>query len=136
MVNSKFLYMKLLGFLTAIIGFSYSLTSFYNFFEVVFGQRALMNGVNIWISGIGLLFPLFVFILGVFFYFYADVFSEKKNKAIFISIILSVIISAICIIFSNINALNNVMEFVHFSFGYVLLLLNVFFLYGKYKYKY
>jgi len=138
LVNARFLYMKLLGFFTAIVGFSYSLTSFFNFFEVVFESKITPGGINIWISGIGLLFPLFVFVLGVFFYFYADVFDGNRSKLVLVAIIINVIINVICIIpliFKEIF-ISNMIEFIHFSFGYILVLLNIFFLYGKYNYKY
>lgn len=138
MINAKFIYMKLLGFLTSIIGFSYSLTCFYNFFGILFRDKIITSGINIWISWIGLLFPLFIFVFGVFFYFYADVFSLEKNKWILYSVILSFIISLLCIFESifEIKLLSDLMEFLHYSFGYVLLVLNILYLYGKYRYKY
>ena len=138
MINAKFVYMKLLGFFTSIIGFSFSLTCFYNFFDVIFRDKIITSGINMWISWIGLLFPLFVFIFGVFFYFYADVFVLKKNNWIFYSIVLSIIISLFCIIASliDIELLSDAIEFLHYSFGYVLLVLNILYLYGKCRYKY
>lgn len=138
MLNAKFIYMKLLGFFTSIIGFSYSLTCFYNFFDVIFRDKIITSGINIWVSLLGLIFPLFIFVFGVFFYFYADVFSLEKNKWINYSIIISIIISLFCILTSiiDIGLLRDSMEFLHYSFGYVLFVLNILYLYGKYRYKF
>ena len=38
-MKSRYLYMKILGLLLVIVGFSYSITSFNNFFEYIFNIR-------------------------------------------------------------------------------------------------
>lgn len=67
----KFFYMKIVGLLWVIGGFSYSLTSFYNFYDYLFGNVSIANG-NIVIMALGLIIPLYSFIFGVYFYFYTD----------------------------------------------------------------
>ena len=71
-MKSRFIYMKFLGLLLVVIGFSYSITSFYNFFSYIFDSKIFSENLNIIVSSIGLLFPLTVFVFGVYFYFYTD----------------------------------------------------------------
>ena len=123
-----------------IIGFSYCLTSFFNFFEILLGNKIVVDGSNIWFMVIGLIFPLFIFIFGVFFYFYADSLANENNHKVLISIVLTIIISVINIILSIISISNDFFEdiliLVHPSFGYTALIIGVLLIYGKYKYKY
>lgn len=141
-MNLKFWYMKSLGFLMVIIGFMYSITSFYNFFEVVFGNKIMVQDANIWLMSIGLLFPLFVFVFGVFFYFYADLFSEKPSKWVLVSLVLMIIIAFFNILLSifwdnsSWQSFVSISEFIHRSFGYVVLFLSIFLLWGKKRFKY
>lgn len=139
-MNNKFWYMKLLGFFITIIGFSYCLTSFFNLFEFLFGNKLIVEGANMWIMGIGLIFPLFIFIFGVFFYFYSDTLPGDNNRNILISIIITVVISIINIILSIIKLSTDFFEdlfmLIHPSFGYSVLIISVLLVYGKYKYKY
>lgn len=139
-MNARFIYMKLLGFMTVIIGFSYSLTSLYNFLEILFKHKLVANGVNIFISLLGLLFPIFIFVFGLFLYFYADITEKKNSKFVNISIIINFLISIICIIISMFNYRNLFLEdlilLVHNSFGYLVLIINILCIYGKYKYIY
>lgn len=139
-MSIKFWYMKILGFLTTLIGFSYCLTSFFNLFETIFGAKIITEGSSVFIMSIGLIFPLFVFIFGVFFYFYADVLDSKNNKNILISIIIMLVIGIFNVLLSlfNINILfiSDVLAFIHYSFGYVVLVISSFLLYGRIKYKY
>ena len=68
---TKFTYMKLISLLLIILGFGYSITSFSNFYAYLFGDIIIANA-NTYIMATGLLFPLYTFIFGVFFYFYTD----------------------------------------------------------------
>lgn len=139
-MNAKFWYMKILGFLITIIGFSYSLTSLYNFFDIVFENKIMVEGSNILVMSLGIIFVIFVFIFGVFFYFYADVFKNERNKLVLISIIIMFIISIINILSSSIDFVsrffNDLVELIHPSFGYANLILGVLLVYGYFKYKY
>lgn len=135
-MSIKFLYMKLVGLLMVIIGFTYSLTSFYNFFDVIFGHKIVVESANIYVMSIGLIFPLFIFVFGVFFYFYADIYNEKPSKLVFILSIITMIIGIIKIlIYIKIIPLY-LMEFIHISFAYCILILSIMLIYGKLKYKY
>lgn len=135
-MNYKYIYMKILGFFTAIVGFSYSLTTCYNFFELVFDSKSIINTSNIIIMGLGIIYPIFVFVFGVFYYFYADV--SLKNNVINSLIVINVIMNLLFLggRWLNLEFIKSVFELIHYSFGYVLLLLNMFFIYGKYKHNY
>lgn len=140
-MSLKFIYMKLLGLFMTVVGFAYCLTSFYNFFDVLLGEKLISQNVNILIASIGLFFPLFVFIFGVYFYFYADVLTDKSSKLTLIGTITLSIISIIKILlgtklFSRLGELSYLIEFIHPSFGYVILLISFLLIYGKFVYKY
>ncbi len=127
---TKFLYMKILGLFMVILGFSYCLTSFYNFYDYIFGVNYIAN-VNVWIMAIGLIFPLYTFIFGVFFYFYTD-----RDFASINPFILSSGISLLIIGISRIFISNGIMEFLHYTFPYVLVILSLLLIYGCIKFKY
>ena len=127
---TKFLYMKILGLFMVVLGFSYCLTSFYNFYDYIFGINYIANG-NIWIMSIGLIFPLYTFIFGVFFYFYTD-----RDFANINPFILSSGISLLIVGISRILISNGIMEFLHFTFAYVLIILSSLLIYGCFRFKY
>ena len=127
---TKFIYMKLLGLLMVILGFSYCLTSFYNFYDYLFGKIAYAN-TNIYIMMIGLLFPLYTFIFGIYFYFYSDKFFAKINPFIMGSGVGLLIVGLMRLIISY-----GIMQFIHFSFGYVLIFLASLLIYGCKRFKY
>lgn len=140
-MNLKFLYMKFLGLLLVLVGFSYSLTSFNNFFSFVFKTKIFAENLNIYVMSIGLVVPLFIFIFGVYFYFYTDFNIEKINKFIFISFILILLIALMMICFNELYIINNfivfqIYQFIHISCAYVLIFLAIMGIYGCIKYKY
>lgn len=127
---TKFWFMKLLGLFMVILGFSYCLTSFYNFYDYIFGSKFIAN-TSIVIMTIGLTFPLYIFIFGIYFYFYSDKDFASINPFILSSGI-SMLIIGIFRIFVN----NGIMQFIHFTFAYVVILLSILLIYGCFKYKY
>ena len=127
---TKFLFMKTLALFMVILGFSYSMTSFYNFYSYLFGITHIANGNTI-IMALGLLFPLYTFIFGVYFYFYTD-----KDFASINPLILSSGISLLIFGISRIFINYGIMEFIHFTFSYVIIVLSVLLIYGCIKYKY
>ena len=127
---TKYIYMKLVSLMIVIIGFSYCLTSFYNFYDYIFVANFIAN-VSIYIMAIGLTFPLFTFIFGVFFYFYTD-----KDFATINPFILSSGISLLIVGIARIFISNGIMEFIHFSFAYVIIILSILLIYGCFKFKY
>lgn len=127
---TKFFYMKVLGLFMVIIGFSYCLTSFYNFYDYIFGVNHIANS-SILIMAIGLIFPLFTFVFGIYFYFYTDKDFGSINPFILASGI-SLLIYGISRLFIN----NGIMEFIHISFGYVIILLSGLLIYGCFRFKY
>ena len=127
---TKFLYMKTLALFMVILGFSYCMTSFYNFYSYIFGDTLIANG-NIIIMALGLLFPLYTFIFGVYFYFYTDRDFGSINPFILGSGI-SLLIAGIARLFINYG----IMEFLHFSFSYVIIILAVLLIYGCIRFKY
>ncbi len=127
---TKFLYMKILAVFMIILGFSYCMTSFYNFYSYIFGITKIANG-NIIIMSLGLLFPLFTFIFGVFFYFYTDKDFASINPFILSSGI-SLLIAGISRIFIDYG----IMEFIHFTFSYVIIILALLLIYGCIRFKY
>jgi len=137
-MKGRFLYMKFLGLLLVLIGFSYSLTSFNNFFSYIFKTKIFPENLNIYMISSGLIIPLFIFIFGVFFYFYTDYNINKINKFIFISYVLLLIIGITMIVFSNKSFLNinQIFEFIHISLSYVLIPLSLMGIFGCIKYKY
>lgn len=133
--------MKFLGFLLVILGFSYSMTSFYNFYSYLFGN-VIIASANVVIMAFGLLVPLYMLIFGLYFYFYADTNITKINNYIFISS-LSLLITGIVIIvlkndiiYRNFFFIAQITEYLHVSFGYILTFLGIMIVYGCVKYKY
>ena len=137
-MKGRFLYMKYLGLLLVLTGFSYSLTSFNNFFSYIFKTKIFPENLNIYMISSGLIIPLFIFIFGVFFYFYTDYNINKVNKFIFFSYVLLLIIGITMIVFSNKSFLNinQIFEFIHISLSYVLIPLSLMGIFGCIKYKY
>lgn len=140
-MKSRFLFMKLLGLLLVIVGFSYSLTSFNNFFSYIFKVRIFNENLNIYIMSIGLIIPLYLFIFGVYFYFYSDFNITKISKFLFISYILMFISSIVMLLFKGLSLIKSVFvfqifEFLHISLSPVLLVLSLLGIYGCIKYKY
>ena len=127
---TKFVYMKLLGLILVILGFSYCLTSFSNFYGYIFGDMQIANA-NIYIMSLGLLFPLYMFIFGVYFYFYTDKQFAYINPFILISGVAFIIVGG-----SRIFLGSGIMEFIHSSFAYVSLFMGSLLVYGCIKFKY
>ena len=140
-MKSRFLYMKFLGLLLVIVGFSYSLTSFNNFFSYIFETRIFPENLNIYLMSVGLIIPLAIFIYGVYFYFYTDFNITKVNKFIFIFNIILLVIGLVMLIVEQFNFLPDflvfqIFEFLHKSATYPIILLSILGLYGCFKYKY
>ncbi len=127
---TKFVYMKLIGLVLVILGFSYCLTSFYNFYSYLYGDIQIANA-NVYVLTSGLIFPLYMFIFGVFFYFYTDKQFDKINPFIMISGI-SMLVSGIVRLFIN----SGVMEFIHLSFGFVSIVMGILVIFGCASFKY
>lgn len=137
----RYLYMKFLGLLLVLVGFSYSITSFNNFFSYIFRTRIFPENLNIFLICIGLIIPLYIFIYGIYFYFYTDFNITKINKFIFISNILFLMIGIVMILFNELSSVKNIsifqiFEFLHISLSYVLISLSIMGIYGCFKYKY
>jgi len=117
------------------------MTSFYNFYEYVFGEIVIANA-NIIIMSLGLIIPLYMLVFGLYFYFYADTNITKINKFIFASSLAFMIAGSVCVILKNNNIykiffwLAQSVEFLHASLGYILLVLGGMMMYGCFKYKY
>ncbi|MBR3660749.1 MAG: hypothetical protein IKN63_02475 [Bacilli bacterium] len=140
-MKSRFLYMKFLGLLLVVIGFSYSITSFNNFFSFIFKTSIFSENLNIFLVSLGLIMPLFTFVFGVYFYFYTDFNITKINKLIFVSYLVMMIIGIAMIIIKELYNIKNIFifqifEFNHISFAYCLILLSIMGIYGCFKYKY
>ena len=127
---TKYAYMKLLGLILVVVGFGYSLTSFSNFYEYIFGNIEYAN-VSVYVMSIGLLFPLYMFVFGVLFYFYTD----RQPKIISPFVLGSGIflgIGGIIRLFVS----SNIMEFIHISFAFVLIFLASLVILGCVRFKY
>ncbi len=140
-MKSRYLYMKFVGLLLVIVGFSYSITSFNNFFSYIFRTRIFPENLNIYIISIGLIVPLFTFLFGVYFYFYTDFNINKINKFIFISNIIMLIIGFSMLSFKYIDIPNKyiifqIFEFLHISLSPCLIILSILGIIGCFKYKY
>ena len=127
---TKFVYMKLVGLLLVILGFSYCLTSFSNFYAYLYGDIQIANA-NVVLMALGLIFPLYMFIFGVFFYFYTD-----KQFAYINPIVLSSGIGLSIVGFIRLIISSGIMEFIHFSFSFISILLGILVIYGCIRFKY
>ena len=127
---TKYIYMKLVGLILVILGFSYSITSFSSLFAYLYGDITIANA-NIYIMSIGLIIPLYMFIFGVYFYFYIDKEFASINPFILISGI-SMLIMGIVRLFIN----NGIMQFIHISFATVLIVSSLLLIFGCIRYKY
>ena len=127
---TKYAYMKLLGFVLVVLGFSYSITSFYSFFAYLYGDIEIANA-NIYIMSIGLIFPLYMFIFGIYFYFYTDKQFAYINPFILISGISMLVVGIVRLLINN-----GVMQFIHVSFATLLIFCAVLLIYGCIRYKY
>ena len=127
---TKYIYMKLVGLLLVTIGFGYCLTSFSNFYAYIFGDIVIANA-NIYIMALGLFFPLFMFIFGVFFYFYTDREFAYINPLVLSSGII-MLTSGIIRMFIN----NGFMEFIHISFGIISIIMGLLVVIGCLRFKY
>ena len=127
---TKYFYMKILGLFIVILGFSYCMTSFYNFYDYIFGTHFIANS-NIIILAMGLLFPLYTFIFGIYFYFYSD-----KDFGSINPFIMSTAVSMIVVGITRLIVSDGIMTFLHVSFAYIMLAISIFLIYGCIKYKY
>ncbi len=127
---TKYVYMKLVGLILVIVGFSYCLTSFSNFYAYLYGDIHIANA-NIVLMVIGLLFPLHMFIFGVFFYFYTDKQFAKINPFVFTSGIVILISGILRLIISS-----GIMEFIHLSYAFVAIVLGLSVVLGCLRFKY
>ena len=137
-MKNRYFYMKFLGLLLVLVGFSYSITSFNNLFSYIFKTKIFAENLNIILMSIGLIIPLYTFLFGVYFYFYTDYNIDKINKYIFISNIVLLIIGIVMISITGIKFLNiyQIFEFIHNSLAYCLIILSIMGIYGCIKYKY
>ena len=127
---TKYVYMKLLGLILVIVGFGYSLTSFSNFYAYLFGDIELANA-DVYVMCIGLLFPLYMFVFGVLFYFYTDKQFAYINPYVLGSGIF-LLIGGILRLFIN----SGIMQFIHISYAFVLIFLASLIIYGCIRFKY
>ena len=127
---TKYIYMKLLGLMLVILGFSYSITSFSSFYAYLFGTIQIANA-NIYIMSIGLVFPLYMFVFGIYFYFYPHKQFAYINPFILISGISMLIVGIIRLLFNN-----GIMQFIHISFSIILIISGILLVYGCIRYKY
>ena len=127
---TKYIYMKLVGLILVILGFSYSLTTFSSFYAYIFGDIEIANA-NIYLMSIGLIFPLYVFIFGIYFYFYKDKEFANINPFILTSGISMFFIGILRLFISN-----KIMQFIHISFAYVLIVSGLLLIYGCLRYRY
>ncbi len=127
---TKFVYMKLVGLLIVILGFSYCMTSFSNFYAYLFGDIVIANA-NVYLMTSGLLFPLYMFIFGIFFYFYTDKHFAYINPFVLITGIGMILVGLVRLIISS-----GIMQFIHISFGAVSILFGILLIYGCIRFKY
>jgi len=127
---TKFVFMKLVGLILVVVGFSYCLTSFSNFWGYLYGDITIANA-NIYIMSMGLIFPLYMFIFGVFFYFYTDKQPTVINPFILFSGVEMLIVGVFRMIIKT-----GIMQFIHLSFGFVSIIFGIVLIYGCFKFKY
>lgn len=140
-MRSRFLYMKFLGLLLVLIGFSYSITSFSNFFAYIFDFEIFVSNLNIYIASIGLIIPLYVFVYGVYFYFYSDFNITKISKFLLFSNLFLLIIALLMMVLNTLGTYFEspiwfIFEFIHPTFAYLLIIVSLMGIYGCFKYKF
>ncbi len=139
-MTARYLYIKFTGFLLVLIGLSYSITSLYNMFNYLYGNVTI-GGSNTFIMILGIIIPLFIFIFGIFFFMYTDYNITKINKKIFICSIILIAFGIIVLLFKikylvvHMFAISQIAYFLHFSLGYVLIVLGLMTMYSCLKYK-
>lgn len=137
----RYLYAKFISLILTIVGFSYCLTSFYNFYDYIFGDLIIANS-NIIIMSIGLIIPLYMFIFGLYLYFYVDLDITKINKFILISSVSFIGVGLLFLILNNgllhhsLFAISQVTEFLHYSISYSLIVLGILIITGCLRFKY
>ena len=109
-------------------------------FSYLYGD-IVVNGSNTFLMILGTIIPLFIFIFGIFYFMYTDDNITKINKKIFICSII-MIIMGICILLFKTNYLFNhmfgiaqIFYFLHFSLGFVAIVLGGMVLFTSLKYK-
>ena len=131
-MNLKFWYIKFVGLLLVTLGFGNSLIVFYKLFDVIFADKIILANTNLLVTGLGSIFPLFIFIFGMFFYFYCDIYQEKPKRLI-CGLKLLLMNDSLCNAF---GVVGHLLDFVHVSFAYGCLVLGLLLIYGHIKYKY
>ena len=127
---TKYVYMKLVGLILVILGFGYSITSFSNFYAYIYGDIKIANA-NIYIMSIGLIFPLFMFVFGIYFYFYTDKQFAYINPFILISSAVMIMVGVLRLFINS-----GIMQFIHISYAIVLIVCGILLMCGILRYKY
>lgn len=127
---TKYIYMKLLGLILVILGFGYCITSFSNLYAYLYGDIVIANA-NVYVMSIGLIMPLYMFIFGIYFYFYVDKEFAYINPFIIISGIIMLTFGVVRLFVDN-----GIMEFIHVSFAIVLIVSAILIICGCIRYKY
>ena len=139
-MTTRYLYIKFTGFLLVILGLSYSITSFVNMFSYLYGN-VVINGSNIFLMILGTIIPLFIFIFGIFYFMYVDDNITKINKKILICSIIMIILGILVLVFKmsylvlHAFTISQIFYFLHFSLGYVSIVLGGMVIYSCLKYK-
>ena len=139
-MTARYLFIKFTGFLLVILGLSYSITSFYNMFSYLYGNVVINNSSTV-VMIAGTVIPLFMFIFGIFYFMYTDYNIAKMNKIIFICSIIMMVFGIIVLLFNikyfmnHIFAVSQIVYFIHYSFGYVSIVLGLMVMYTCIKYK-
>ena len=139
-MTARYLYIKFTGFLLVILGLSYSITSFVNMFIYLYGN-VVINGSNTFLMILGTIIPLFIFIFGIFYFMYVDDNITKINKKILICSIMMIILGILVLVFKmsylvlHAFTISQIFYFLHFSLGYVSIVLGGMVIYSCLKYK-
>ena len=139
-MTARYLYIKFTGFLLVILGLSYSITSFVNMFSYLYGN-VVINGSNTFLMILGTIIPLFIFIFGIFYFMYVDDNITKINKKILICSIIMIILGILVLVFKmsylvlHAFTISQIFYFLHFSLGYVSIVLGGMVIYSCLKYK-
>ena len=139
-MTARYLYIKFTGFLLVILGLSYSITSFVNMFSYLYGN-VIVHGSSTFMMILGTVIPLFIFIFGIFYFMYVDDNVTKINKKIFVCSIIMMVMGLFILLFkinylySHMFAVAQITYFLHFSLGFVSIILGAMVMYSCIKYK-
>ncbi len=142
MRNFLRLYFKTIAILLIIVGLSFSITSLNKLYGVVFFNHIIYEEANLLIMSIGILFPVSMFVSGIYLYFNLDYRAKKLKILILVFSIIFTILGLFYII-GTVTEYQNILKtifqtsyFLNETYGYISCILGLCLIYGVLNYRY